>query len=213
MLKNRAYQKLILHLAQDNLGEFFDLGVNHSRKSLEEMIHILLASGIGKEFANGNRTYITGMTGSELLCEGLFDVNMIRNKCPEISKIPNSYSKEYWTGFILAYFQWYTNKSFDEINQKLQINRIREMYNPYHETSEEKFCEDMLVKYFNDESNLKIIRKRNNLTQLELSERANVPVRNIRTYEQKPDLINNAKAITLFNLSKALNCNMEDLVE
>ena len=42
-------------------------------------------------------------------------------------------SQEYWTGWILAYYQWYTGKSFRIIQKEVPIERIRDMYNPYHE--------------------------------------------------------------------------------
>ena len=50
-------------------------------------------------------------------------------------------------------------------------------------------------------------------TQKELSERSGVSLRSIQMYEQRNKDINKASAETIYRLSKALGCNMEDLIE
>lgn len=60
---------------------------------------------------------------------------------------------------------------------------------------------------------LQEIRKASGLSQSQLAEASGVNVRLIQDYEQGHKHINNAKAITLYKLSKALNCTMEDLIE
>ena len=54
---------------------------------------------------------------------------------------------EYWTGWALAYFQWYSNLSFSAIDDKISIDKICSMYNPYHEMDISQFC-DYMIKYF-----------------------------------------------------------------
>ena len=51
------------------------------------------------------------------------------------------------------------------------------------------------------------------LSQRELSEESGVALRQIQLFEQKKRDINNAAACTLLQLSKALHCRMEDLME
>ena len=50
-------------------------------------------------------------------------------------------------------------------------------------------------------------------TQKELSEASGVKLRMIQLYEQRENDINKARAGTLYDLSKALGCDMEDLME
>ena len=57
------------------------------------------------------------------------------------------------------------------------------------------------------------IRKSKGLSQMKLSEASGVNVRMIQYYEQKVKDINNAAAITVYLLAKALNCRVEDLLE
>lgn len=42
------------------------------------------------------------------------------------------YSPAFWTGRALAYYQWTSNKSFQEINDIVPIEEVRKMYSPYH---------------------------------------------------------------------------------
>ena len=61
--------------------------------------------------------------------------------------------------------------------------------------------------------NLKRIRNERGYNQKQLSEISGVNLRMIQHYEQGVKDINSAQAITIYNLSQALNCNMEDLLE
>ena len=62
-------------------------------------------------------------------------------------------------------------------------------------------------------SNLKQKRESAGLSQSQLAKASDVNVRLIQDYEQGHKNINAAKAITLYKLSKALNCEMGDLIE
>ena len=62
-------------------------------------------------------------------------------------------------------------------------------------------------------SRLQEYRRRIGLSQRELSERADVPLRTIQQYEQKQKNINHARADYVIRLAKALYCRPEDLLE
>lgn len=57
------------------------------------------------------------------------------------------------------------------------------------------------------------IRKKRGLTQAELAEVSNVSYRTIQEYEQKRSDLNKASVITVYQIAKALNCTVEDLIE
>lgn len=61
-------------------------------------------------------------------------------------------------------------------------------------------------------SNLQNLRKKQNFSQSELAKKSNVNVRMIQYYEQGAKDINNAQAITVYKIAKALNCRVEDLL-
>lgn len=62
-------------------------------------------------------------------------------------------------------------------------------------------------------SKLKELRTAQGLSQSKLAATSGVNVRLIQDYEQGHKDINGARAITLYQLAKALNCKMEDLLE
>lgn len=122
---------------------------------------------------------------------------------------------EYWCGWALAYFQWQTNLRFKEINNYISISEILAMYSPYHEMDISQFCDKMIELYNKrkNDTNLKAIRLDAGLSQSELAEISDIPVRTIQQYEQNQKNINAAKAETVVKLAKALNCTVEALME
>lgn len=60
---------------------------------------------------------------------------------------------------------------------------------------------------------LKDLRAKAGLSQSQLAEKAGVNLRMIQKYEIGDKDINKAQAITIYKLSLALNCNMEDLLD
>ena len=62
-------------------------------------------------------------------------------------------------------------------------------------------------------SNLKRIRQSLGMSQNQLSEISGVNVRMIQHYEQGFKDINKAQGITLYKLARALNCQIENLIE
>ena len=124
-------------------------------------------------------------------------------------------SEEYWTGWALAYYQWETSQPFAEINQYIPIRDIRAMYDPYHEMDIRQFRDAMNERLHRTkpETNLKLLRKQNGLSQKELAEISGVPLRTIQQYEQRQKNINKAQAEYLVLLSTTLNCSVEQLIE
>ena len=51
------------------------------------------------------------------------------------------------------------------------------------------------------------------MSQSDLAKYSNVSLRPIQLYEQRQLDINSAEAIKLYQISKVLGCNMEDLLE
>ena len=51
-------------------------------------------------------------------------------------------SPEYWAGWVLAYYQWYTAKSFAQMYADGQsYDKILRMYHPMHEADLKKIVE------------------------------------------------------------------------
>ena len=124
-------------------------------------------------------------------------------------------SKEYWIGWAVAYYQLYSDRKYSEIFAVVSFEELEKMYYTLHEANITKFVEiiDIRMKEHFKQTNLKRFRSINRLTQAELAKQSGVSLRSIAMYEQKNKDINKARAEVIYKLSKALRCEMEDLIE
>lgn len=208
-----AYDKSYLEKAQTTLGRMFDFAVYDLKVDLKEFFDRFIVSGVAYNFAYGDSATIAGKSGVELAYEVMEKTGEnVRNIKPRYTV---NRSEEYWTGWALAYYQWKTAISFSKIVEYMPINEIKALYSPYHEMDIRHFVDKMNELYINakPETNLKIYRKRAGISQKELAEQADIPVRMIQHYEQRQKNINKAQVEYLARLSRVLNCNIEDLLE
>ena len=78
-------------------------------------------------------------------------------------------SPEYWVGFAMAFYQWYTGKTFQRIYRAVSISEILKMYPVFHEMDIMQFVSAMDEKLaaFYKETNLKRLRLYAGLSQSE----------------------------------------------
>ena len=124
-------------------------------------------------------------------------------------------SPEYWTGWALAFYQWYRGTRFSRIQEAVPIEIVYGMYATMHEADIMKFVAvmDEKLKVFYQDTNLKRMRKNAGYSQRQLAKESGVSIRQIQLFEQRRRDINKTQLETVFKLSKALGCRMEDLVE
>ena len=212
-MEMRAYSYDYLITAQRIMGDMLDFAVNTCDMDVDRYFAMFLVSDISVQFQNGNPTYIAGKTGCEIVKEvveesGIQPVNvedeMYLDKSPE-----------YWAGWALAYYQWFTCRPFMKINEAVPIHRIVQMYNVYHEMDITHFVDTMneLWDQYYKETNLKRIRKISGLSHKELAELSGVPLRQIQLFEQRQRDINHTRAIDVVKMSRVLGCKVEDLLQ
>ena len=208
-----AYSEDYLELAQKNLGNMLDYAVNSLQYDLKRFYDMFLVSGLSKQFENGNPKYIAGMTGCELAKEVLCEIGQ------DISNVEDEMyldkSPEYWTGWALAFYQWYSALRFGKIQKAVPVTEVVGMYPTMHEADLMKFVSvmDEKVRVHYTETNLKRIRKLAGYSQSELAQEAGVSIRQIQMLEQRKRDMNKVQLMTAVRLSKALRCSVEDLVE
>lgn len=126
-----AYDELYLRQARTSLARMLDYAVNDLGFELNYFWELFLTSGIAKKFGEGDCSLIAGRSGVEIAYMVL-----------ENSGIPNQYikpkytsyrSREYWTGWAIAWYQWKKGLSFEAITALVPISDIRALYDPYHE--------------------------------------------------------------------------------
>ena len=209
----RAYSDEYLPLAQRVLGDALDFAVNTLEMDPDRFMTMFSVSGIAIQFGRGNPSYVAGITGCELVRKVLHKSGEEEPDIPDVMYTDKS--PEYWAGWILAFYQWYTDQPFDRILRAIPLSAIISMYPVYHEMDPVKFVEaaDMKMQEYYPESKLKERRRISGLSQSELSLRSGVPLRQIQLFEQRQRDINKTQAMTLYKLGKALDCNMESLLE
>ena len=208
-----AYDRVYLAKAQKTLARMLDFAVHELHYDIASFFDLFLVSTFDKRFEFGDCSVIAGMSGVELAFCVLEESGAIIKRFKPQYSIDRS--EEYWTGWALAYYQWYTSIPFAQIIQCIPIKTIQSLYSPYHEMDIRQFVDRMneLYKEAAPETNLQRIRKQANLTQAQLSEISGVSLRSLQDYEQRKKNINKAQAETILILANSLCCNMADLME
>ena len=201
-----AYSEIYLDDAMNTLAEVFSY--TPDARQADVLFQRFVMSGIAYQFGKGNPRYLN-MPSQALFYE------IVGDSMPLIYPRGMGRSPQYWCGYVLAYYQWYTGLSFKEIKRSLPPSKIIEMYSPLHEADISKFVYvvDSRMKLFFAETNLKRIRIAYGFTQAELANRSGVSLRSIQMYEQKNKNINKASIDTMYRLAKVLGCAVEDLIE
>ena len=209
----RAYQEIYLSKAQSVIGDAFDYAVNTCAILGTDFVKLFIASSVSKRMENGEPAYLAGKSGIEIVREIVAET-----KGQELQIEPQEHfgrSKEYWMGWAIAYYQWYSGRKYSDIFKVLSFEDLQKMYYTLHEADITKFVDivDSKIKEYFSETNLKRIRTAYVFTQAELAERSGVSLRSIQMYEQRNKNINKASADSMYSLAKALGCTMEDLIE
>lgn len=208
-----AYDKQYLDDAMRNLGEAADYAINACKIRLDKFFELFIATGFAVQFGNGVPKIVSGLSGTELVHEIILKAG-IKQELPEV-QTEYDCSPEYWCGWIIAYYQWHTGRTFKNIFQNISAKEIEKLYPTLHEAAEEKFVDvvNSIIERKTTKTKLQEFRKNIGYSQRELAEKSGVNLRTLQQYELKAKDINKAATITLLALSKTLGCKIEDLLE
>lgn len=209
----RAYDEQYLSDAMRNLGEAFDFARNVCQIGLDDFFGMMVSSGVAALFERGTPKYVSGMSGTELALNVLEKSGIAVEKA--LVQTEYDCSPEYWTGWIVAYFQWHTGRSFQNIHEVLSMREILGLYPTLHEVSEERAVDTLnsIIRKKALPTRLQTRRKNCKLTQRQLCEQSGVNLRTIQQYEGRSKDINKAAGATLRALAQALLCRIEDILE
>ena len=184
-MEMHAYSEDYLLTAQRILGDMLDYAVNEYEFDPDEFYKMFLVSDVSRQFQEGNPTYIAGKNGCEMVKEVIRSAGLIMEEIPDEMYLDKS--PEYWAGWALAYYQWYTARPFMKIYKVVTIEDLLKMYSVYHEMDIMKFVEAINEKWdqYYTETNLKRLRKIAGLSQRELADLSGVALRQIQLFEQK----------------------------
>ena len=209
----RAYREIYLSKAQAALGDALDYAVNVCGIPGEDFIKLFITSTVSRRMENGESSVIAGKSGIEIASDIVLETT---GKSLDIEPEENfTRSREYWIGWAVAYYQWYSARKYSEIFRALTFGELQRMYYTLHEADISKFADiadERIREHFKD-TNLKRIRTAYGCTQAALAEQSGTTLRSIQMYEQRRKDINKASAETLYRIAKTLGCTIEDLIE
>jgi len=114
-----AYREIYLSKAQSVLGDAFDYAVNTCGIAGSEFVKYFIMSSLSKRMENGEPACISGKSGIEVALEIVIEA---KGLAPEIEPEESfGRSKEYWIGWAVCYYQWYSGRKFREIFQKRKL--------------------------------------------------------------------------------------------
>ena len=208
-----AYREIYLSNAQSVLGDAFEYAINTCQIPGDDFVKLFVASSISKRMENGEPSLLSGKSGIEIAIEVVLETTGKHLETEPQEHIERSV--EYWIGWAVAYYQWYSARRYSDIFKVLTFDDLQKMYYTLHEADITKFvdiAEEIVKEHFKD-TNLKRIRTAYGCTQAELAELSGVSLRSIQMYEQRRKDINKASVETLYGIAKALGCSVEDLIE
>ncbi len=207
-----AYDETYLPGAQRNLGEAFEYAVLSCGMEADEFADRFIASGLAQEWEEASPRVLAGISGTELARDALALTGAARDWPPPRRAF--DCPPEYWAGWAVAYYQWWSARTFRDIFSIAPASEIVLRYVPLHEESENRFV-DWMEGLAADRARsvpLKTMRLLRGWSQHVLGLRSGVNVRSIRQYEQDPASILRAGAGTVRILARTLGCRMDDLL-
>ncbi len=208
-----AYAEIYLDDAMDALGEATDFAVNDCGVPIDDFFDAFIVSDIARSFECGNPRYVGGLSGIELT-----DRILSRTRPDFVLPPPGKRyvpGADYWTGWILAYYQWFTNNRFERLFSIVRPSEIRLRYPTLHEASEEKCVSviNAIIKKRTTQSRLQHRRQACNFSQSELAEAAGVNLRTLQQYESHAKDLKKAAVDTVARLAHVLHCPLDTILE
>lgn len=210
-MMTHAYNQLYLSKASRALGTMLHDAVLEFGINGADFLKLFIQSDVAAQFENGNPKYIAGKSGLELFLE-VMEKTTGKTYDPRIIKIYDR-SDVYWVGWVLAHYQWYSNRTFKSILDTIPYSDLIRLYGTLHEADVQKSYEVFDSHFAKSESKLKIARKHCGLTQEALATESGVSLNTIRAYERKSKDLNKASIDIVTKLAKALKCDISELIE
>ena len=213
-----AYDRLYLNDARSRLANCLDYAVNTLGYDIEEFYRMFLKSDICDRFEKGDPFFVSGKSGIELALlaiEKAYGIEaaekMSREKITSGGK-----SREYWCGWALAFYQWYTSCSLRRLEETVPVSSVIRMYDKYHEMDIMHFVER--IDHIRSQkvrmgSYLKQLREARGYSQRELAQATGIPLKTLQHYEQGTKSIAKANAAYVLSLAAILGCNPVELLD
>ena len=116
-----AYKETYLNNAADTFGNMMNYVVNDCGLDGDIFLHMFVTSGLAEQFERGNPKVIAGMSGLDLAGHAIRSVTGSPPSAGATDTIDYR-TPEFWGGWVLARYQWYSAKSFSAILRSFHSN-------------------------------------------------------------------------------------------
>lgn len=206
-----AYNSIYLNRAAKAVGNMLHDAVLEFGCDGSGFLRMFIQSDVAKQIENGNPKYVAGKSGMEMFIE-VIELTTGR-QIDDIIIETYERSDVYWMGWMLTQYQWYSGRSFRDILEVVPYDELLGLYDTLHEADIQKSYEVLDAHFEHLESKLKLVRRRCDITQEELSCLSGVSLNTIRAYERKAKDINKAQTDIVVRLARTLKCNVPDILE
>ena len=211
----RAYDETYIEEVMDSLGSMLDYAVNGCGEDLDGFYMRFISSSIPGRIERRNPRYLAGLSGTELAFIVAAETGLVLPVMKEY--VIDRGSPEFWTGWAIAYIQWYNTIGFEAIDSRwLPIMELYSRFQTLHEADLSKIL-DFFERRLSSSGGssgaaVKAARKASGLTQKELAAKSGSNLRAIRSYEQGQVDIGKASAREVLNLCSVIGCSPERLL-
>ena len=134
-----AYREKYLSKAQSVLGAAFHYTVNICSISGSVFIKLFVASSVSKRMENGEPAYLAGKSGIQIVIEVVAET--MGKEIDVEPQVQMGRSREYWVGWSVAYYQWYSYRKYGDIFKAVTFEDLQNMYYTLHEADVSKFVD------------------------------------------------------------------------
>ena len=118
----RAYQEIYLSKPLSVLGDTFDYAVNICHILGDDFAKLFCGSSISKRFEKGEPAIVAGKSGIEIAMDVVFETTGKQIEATPSEQMERTV--EYWIGWAVAYYQWYSARRYSDIFKVLTFDAL-----------------------------------------------------------------------------------------
>jgi DNA-binding XRE family transcriptional regulator len=205
-----AYDEMYVEGAMIRMGDMLEYACLDCGYNPDGFWRMFLQSEVSRRFEIGDISVVAGKSGPELAYMILSDIDHREEYTEPMWR--EDRSDLYWSGWVIAYYQWYTAQPFSVIWRSISIRMLQKMYYPLHEADISKALEVLSemqkpVKK-NSIRNLRLVR---GITQQELADCAHMSISQLQRLEYGERKVENLSLKSALALANALGVAVEEL--
>lgn len=206
----RAYDEMYIEGAMIRMGDMLEYACLDCGYDPDSFWRMFIQSKVARRFEIGDVSVVAGKSGPEL-------AYMVLNEIDHREAFPEPVWREmrsdlYWSGWALAYYQWYTAQPFSVIWSSISIRMLQKMYPAFHEADLAKTVETLSeMQKPARKTPVRELRIVHGMTQQEVADRACMSVSQLQRLEYGQQKVEKLSLKSALALAKVLGVRVEEL--